>query len=541
MSFYNKSKISLAFKTMLVTSVVMAAFFALGGILIYWQRAGSLRDEAVKNHGEIARLLSSSVVEAMEGQFELIKIKAANEILKNAVVEKNWIKASDENSASGAENALGDIVFDDSSKKWNLTFLAPVRDESGKLLGIYKSAVDISTFFKALQDFKIGQTGNAAIVDDKSYLVFHPKSEPFINKFCSYQELRMLLDGKSGGLSMDTVYLHGRNTFVVFAEVEYPPLLKNGIKWYCVVSQDEKELLSPLNALMPQIAKVAVFLFVLTMFAGFILGRLFVKPLEGLKEGIKRLADGDLDYTLKPKGGDELGQLAAYFDEMTEGVKRDLRDLKKVRAELEKTKEEITRFTRIKMNMLSILSQVHGSLSNIKTGNEVVRISRNIDILLDIAGIESGSVPLKREVVDIKDLIKKAIFIFEPKVKEKGLDFKLNMPREKVCINADLNKITKVLDNLMQNAVKFTEKGLIEVSIRELNDKVEFSIADTGIGISREKIPYIFDGLQPGKNDGLGLYFAKTAVKAHSGEIWVQSEAGKGTKFTFIMGKAKPA
>ncbi|MDD5449969.1 MAG: ATP-binding protein [Candidatus Omnitrophica bacterium] len=504
MSFYNKIKLGLAAKIMLAASIAMTAFFILSGILIYTQRANSIYNEAVKNHGQMARLLASSVSDAIDRQLEPAG--------KTAVI---------------SEEPAIEIIFDEASKKWCLTLPD-------------KSLVDIEKFFKELKDFTLGETGDAVVVDDKSYLVFHPNAQPFTNKFCDYDELRKLLDSKSRAGLIDTAYLHGKGTFSVIADIGYPPLSKKGINWFVVVSQDKEELLSPLNDVILQIAELAVFLVLLTMFAAFMMGRFFLRPIQALKEGMQRLAAGDLDYVLQAKSRDEIGQLAEEFNKTAEIVKKDLLELKREGSELEKVKEEIAGFSRIKTNMLFLLSGVRAVLSNIKTGGEAERLLRHTDALLDIVGIESGTIPLKTEVIDIKELIKKAVFVFEPKVKEKDLDFKLNIPRGKIFINADLNRLAEVFNNLMQNAIRFTQKGHIEVSIKELNDKVEFSVADTGTGISRDKMPYIFDGLQPDKNSGLGLYFAKTVIKGHNGEIWVQSEIGKGSKFTFILNKVPP-
>jgi len=96
---------------------------------------------------------------------------------------------------------------------------------------------------------------------------------------------------------------------------------------------------------------------------------------------------------------------------------------------------------------------------------------------------------------------------------------------------------------LVDNAIKFTFQGFIEVSAKEKKDVVEYSVADTGIGIPKEDLPKVFDKFTqferengPGKKGtGLGLSIAKGSVELHKGEIWVESEVGKGTKFAFSL------
>ena len=85
-------------------------------------------------------------------------------------------------------------------------------------------------------------------------------------------------------------------------------------------------------------------------------------------------------------------------------------------------------------------------------------------------------------------MVKEAIFVLEPEIREKGLDLKLNMPGNKIMINADETRLKQVFLNIVENAIRFTERGYIEISIKELKDTVECSIADTGIGIKEEDI-----------------------------------------------------
>jgi len=175
--------------------------------------------------------------------------------------------------------------------------------------------------------------------------------------------------------------------------------------------------------------------------------------------------------------------------------------------------------------------------------NNIDRLARIINSLLDISKIESGEVELKRESVNIKSLIEQVASSFESKIKEKGLEIKVNLPKERLEVLAEGDKIIEVLTNLLGNSLKFTEKGYIEVSAKELEDEIECTVKDTGMGIPTDDLPKIFGKFQQfsrvdgegEKGTGLGLSISKGIVEAHHGKIRVESTLGEGSNFIFTL------
>ncbi len=164
--------------------------------------------------------------------------------------------------------------------------------------------------------------------------------------------------------------------------------------------------------------------------------------------------------------------------------------------------------------------------------------------LLDMSRIEAGMMQLRQKSISIKSLMQRLIFSFEPKVKRKGLKLEVNLPKkEELHIYVDVDRITQVFTNLVDNAIKFTKEGSVEISIRAKEDEVECCVADTGTGISRENLSGLFDKFTqfgrragPGqKGTGLGLAISKRIVELHGGRIWVESEFGKGSMFYFSL------
>jgi len=190
------------------------------------------------------------------------------------------------------------------------------------------------------------------------------------------------------------------------------------------------------------------------------------------------------------------------------------------------------------------INEKQGKILTIAKGN-IDRLARIIGSLLDISKIETGSMELKKERVDITNLIEQVASSFEQKIKKKDLELKVKFPKEGIDVYAEGDKIIEVFTNLLGNALKFTEKGYIEISAKELEDEIECVVSDTGIGISKDDLPNLFNKFQQfgridgagEKGTGLGLSIVKGIVESHHGKIQVESTPGIGSKFIFTLPK----
>ncbi len=176
---------------------------------------------------------------------------------------------------------------------------------------------------------------------------------------------------------------------------------------------------------------------------------------------------------------------------------------------------------------------------------DIDRLTRIINDLLDISKIEARKIQLKREMVDLAAVVKNVGLIFQPRFKEKALELKTVFSGQKFEAYADKDKIIQVLTNLVGNSLKFTRKGYVRISLEEKQDFVECSISDTGRGISEEDLPKVFSKFQqfgrtdgPGeKGTGLGLSIDKVIIEMHQGKVWVESSLNQWTKFSFTLPK----
>ncbi|MFH0985503.1 MAG: hybrid sensor histidine kinase/response regulator [Candidatus Omnitrophota bacterium] len=209
---------------------------------------------------------------------------------------------------------------------------------------------------------------------------------------------------------------------------------------------------------------------------------------------------------------------------------------------------------------LAIIKQFSGIISDEIPGKltedqkqyvEIIRSStdrlvRLINDLLDISKIESGSVVLKRTLVEMGRMAHNVIFALQPQADQKHIELRADFHEPLPAIYFDSEKIVQVLTNLIGNAIKFTpEHGRVTVAITEKEKEMEFSVADTGPGISPEDMSKVFKRFQQfgrtagsgAKGTGLGLAISKQLVEMHGGRIWVESKEGAGSRFIFTLPK----
>lgn len=168
--------------------------------------------------------------------------------------------------------------------------------------------------------------------------------------------------------------------------------------------------------------------------------------------------------------------------------------------------------------------------------------------ILDMSKIEAGVMELYYEEIDVPSLAEEIVANARSLAKDKQLDISLAVDPEVQTVEADRTRLTQVLLNLMSNAVKFTEKGSVSLTLEEKNGDLLASIKDTGIGIRQRDIPTIFeqfrqvDGSLTRKagGSGLGIPISKSLVELHGGRMWVDSTVGKGSTFSFTIPKERP-
>jgi signal transduction histidine kinase len=165
------------------------------------------------------------------------------------------------------------------------------------------------------------------------------------------------------------------------------------------------------------------------------------------------------------------------------------------------------------------------------------RVIAMLSTLMDISEAETGTMALRREPVDLADVIRQTVELYEDVADERGVRLETKSV-EAFSVPVDRNRMRQVLANLLDNAVKYTPAGgRVEISAFRDGDAAVFTVSDTGVGIPPEELPHIWERLYRGDKSrserglGLGLSFVKAIVEAHGGSVAVRSTVGQGTSF----------
>ena len=270
------------------------------------------------------------------------------------------------------------------------------------------------------------------------------------------------------------------------------------------------------------------------------------------------------------KAEDRIEQYQQHLEELVEErtieLEKEILERKKAESLIKEQNERLKELDRMKSEFLSIAAhELRTPLTSILGFSEIllkrkldeekknkflkiineesVSLSSLINDLLDLSRIESGiGFKIKKVPTEIKEVILENVDLFRAQTDKHT--FKVNLPDDLVKIEADKDKISQVMENLISNAVKFSPQGgEITVSIEQSEEKAKISISDIGMGIPEKDLPHIFEKFYRADNasraaiggTGLGLAIAKYIIESHGGEISVESKLGKGSTFSFTL------
>jgi len=180
-----------------------------------------------------------------------------------------------------------------------------------------------------------------------------------------------------------------------------------------------------------------------------------------------------------------------------------------------------------------------------KANQNTVSLSNLLNDLIDISMIESGEMRMSYRYFDINVFIQSIISEFIPMSDEKNIKLSFNPAKEGLQVFGDKDKLKQVFVNLLQNAIKYTDEGSIEILLDEEKKFVNISVKDTGIGIPEEDLNRVFERFyrvdkarsRAVGGTGLGLAIVKHIIEAHNSKIFVQSKQGEGSTFSFKLKK----
>jgi len=305
----------------------------LMGLNDKWNRASdnsSLVESVLSNRGsrrlkEICALRRELVVILVTDKFGKAIVASEKPTFLYAG-DKNWWQKAYDNPEQVV--FLGGIEFDKAHNLWGASLAFSIKDNDGKVIAVCKAILKVENFFAPLTRVKIGKTGKALLIDDKGDILFGEGKVPHSLEASGYIGLQKFLKRKQKwGIVVQNFHGHKKNSFVAFAKVDDPSLLESGISWWVLIAQDANEVFVPLRELILQLAIVKGTLLIILIPLGFIFGGIFVKPIKKLHEATEKIGQGDLDYRIEVKTGDEIEQLADSFSSMVSSIKEKQKEI----------------------------------------------------------------------------------------------------------------------------------------------------------------------------------------------------------------------
>jgi signal transduction histidine kinase len=413
----------------------------------------------------------------------------------------------------------------------------------GKMSINDKSKVnEIIVSYEGTSDLKI-------LVTDLEGKVLFRSSNTSENEIDIYNLIKNFMEGnlnKYNGGSNNKTVAEGTKEFIAF----YPVSFIDSKSYLIVKAIPEPKIIQN------TVTSKNSFMALLTATASFIILFLFItnkkmKYVEEISSGLKEISKGDLSFRVDKKGKDELSTLATNINHMAEEIQ--LMIEKERRAE--KAKNEL--ITNVSHDLRTPLTSVMGYLGLIKdkkyenedqmleylniASSKAEKLKVLIEALFEYTKLTNDGIELKKQQVNINELVDQLVEELIPIFDENDIEIIKNIPSEKLYLNIDSDKMVRVFENILMNAVKYGYKpGQITINIYKDQSKLIVSISNRGDHIEEEELEKLFDRfyrVDKARNtasggSGLGLAIAKSIVELHDGVIWAKSE---GNLTTFIV------
>lgn len=276
------------------------------------------------------------------------------------------------------------------------------------------------------------------------------------------------------------------------------------------------------------------------------------RPISRLTTTVAEISRGSYVLSDKNQPLDEINVLGGQLNKLAER-------LQKIQTESRRMEEERAGlFAEISHELRTPLTAVQGFVEAIRDGivqdeaiqeryldtiyTQTVHISRLVDDILELSRLENGNITVEKLPVDLNALAHGVAMSMEPLANRKNTAIRLNKKTEKAIVLGDADRMEQVIRNLLKNAIRVTENGIIRVNVENRHGQVLLKIEDNGIGIAPEDLPHIWerfyriknqrDDPRQEKGSGLGLVIVKKLVQLQDGDINVSSQLGKGTAFS---------
>ncbi|GAB4457869.1 MAG: ATP-binding protein [Anaerolineales bacterium] len=289
---------------------------------------------------------------------------------------------------------------------------------------------------------------------------------------------------------------------------------------------------------------------VIALFLGIFLSQTITRPIRELTRATHAISEGDLSQQVTVRTNDELGELARAFNKMSAELSRSVNARKQMTA-------DIAHELRTPLSLiLGHAEAVHdGVLPPTKENFEIIReeaarLEHLVEDLRTLSLADAGELSIQPQPIEPDRLLREVASLYQYQAQKKNVSLHLDITPPLPTLEVDPGRMTQVLRNILDNALRHTpEGGRITLSAKQSADRVELAVQDSGPGLPKEETERIFERFyradasrrRDDGGSGLGLAIAKSIVQAHGGQVWAESEPGKGLKIVIALPQQFPA
>lgn len=372
--------------------------------------------------------------------------------------------------------------------------------------------------------------------EDKEIMNIEKNSKDKCNRIMNF--IKSSMEGKYG------------STTSQFEPVYYP-LIKNGekigevrVKFYGPIFYMQNELVF-LDIVNKIILGIGVLLILASTIMGFIISRSITRPINKLMTKAKYISKGEYDKKIEINTDIlEINDLINSINNLSQSIKEQENIRKRLTGDI--SHELKTPLTNIQSHLEAMIDGIWEPTEErlLSVKEEAERLSSLVSDMQKLNKYDESSIKLKKDNVNISDIICFVIFQFSNLAKSRNI--KIEYEKKNINLYCDKDKITQALVNILSNAIRYSNEGSTIFIEEKLKDnKVIISIEDQGIGISEEDLKYVFERFYRADKSrtratggtGIGLTIVKSIVSSHGGEVKLESKLGEGSKFTIILPK----
>lgn len=411
---------------------------------------------------------------------------------------------------------------------------------------LYNSEITLESVWRQIEAIGTYLDASVWIVNPSGLIVLDSDSQPDIQNSVTIPNFSPTITGSSFYTVGNFFGMFEDDTISAFA-----PINSNfKVQGYVIIHGSMKKIQKSCDSLLNISYITMIILFLLSLIILLFFTEMVYLPLRKITHATEQYAIGNFRYEFQVDSEDEIGYLAASLAYMAGEVAKSEDNQKRLVANISHDfRSPLTSMKGYLEAMIdgTIPPEMHEKYIGVVL-NEADRLTKLTNSLLTLNNLNTKGMILDKTKFDINQVIKNTAASFEGTCRNKMISIELVLTDDRMYVNADMVKIQQVLYNLVDNAIKFSNKNSsIKIETIERSNKLLVSVKDSGIGIPKESLKLIWDrfyktDLSRGKDKkgtGLGLSITKEIIKAHNENINVISTEGEGTEFIFTLEKVE--